>query len=90
MTSIPWKTETDERLTEKVSLDGRWHLNTKTTAGAKPQMHLTNYDLLCSPCGLAEDLPGCLQQFIESCDRHAEKLAAIKAEAQQLLAEPAG
>ena len=89
MTSITWITETDERLTEKVSLNGRWHLNIKTATGTKPQMHLMNYDLLGSPCGLAEDLPGCLQQFIESCDRHAEKLAAIKAEAQQLLAEQA-
>ena len=89
MTSITWITETDERLTEKVSLNGRWHLNIKTATGTKPQMHLMNYDLLGSPCGLAEDLPSCLQQFIESCDRHAEKLAAIKAEAQQLLAEQA-
>ena len=89
MLKFTWKTKTDERLTEKVTQDGRWHLSTKTTTGEKPQMYLSNYDLLSSPCGLAENLPNCLQQFIESCDIYAGKLAVIKSEAQRLLAEQA-
>jgi hypothetical protein len=87
MSEFIWETKTDERLTEKVSQDGRWHLSTKTGTGKKPQMYLINYDLLCSPCGLAENLPNCLLQFIQSCDRQAEKIAIIKAEAKRLLAD---
>jgi len=89
MLKFTWKTKTDERLTEKVTQDGRWHLSSKATIGEKPQMYLSNYDLLSSPCGLAENLPNCLQQFIESCDIYAGKLAVIKSEAQRLLAEQA-
>ena len=49
--AIEWKTESSESKTEQVSPDGRWHLDTKVERDGKRQMHLSNYDLICSPMG---------------------------------------
>jgi|GEM_PF-2188405 len=83
--TIKWKTESSESRIEQVSPDGRWHLDTKTTDG-KTQLYLTNYDVLCSPGAFGADVRECWEKFIRNCDRYAEKLALIRAEAADILA----
>ena len=81
LVSIGWKTESSESRTEQVSPDGRWHLDTKVERDGKRQMHLSNYDLICSPMGSGVCAEDCWRNFILNCDKYAAKLAEIKEEA---------
>lgn len=85
-TSIDWRTESSESKTTQVSPDGRWHLDSKTERDGKRQMHLSNYDILCSPMGMGENPAECWRNFITSCGEYARKLDAISAEAAIILA----
>lgn len=82
---IEWQTESSESTMEQVSPDGRWHLDTKTEDG-KTRLYLTNFDILCSPCGLGENALDCWRMFVEKCDSFAETLAAVREEAAAILA----
>ncbi len=84
--SIDWRTESSESSTRQASPDGRWHLDTKVERDGKRQMHLVNYDILCSPSGSGETTAECWRKFIESCGEYARKLDAICAEASVILA----
>lgn len=53
--SIDWRTESSENKTTQASPDGRWHLDSKTELDGKRQVHLSNYDILCSPMGMGEN-----------------------------------
>ena len=86
LVSIEWKTESSESRTEQVSPDGRWHLDTKVERDGKRQMHLSNYDLICSPMGSGVCAEDCWRNFILNCDKYAAKLAEIKEEALAALA----
>jgi hypothetical protein len=44
-------------------------------------MHLSNYDLICSPMGSGVCAEDCWRNFILNCDKYAAKLAEIKEEA---------
>ena len=83
--AIEWKTESSESKTEQVSPDGRWHLDTKVERDGKRQMHLSNYDLICSPMGNGVCAEDCWRNFILNCDKYAAKLAAIEEEALSAL-----
>ena len=85
-TSIDWRTESSENKTTQASPDGRWHLDSKTERDGKRQMHLSNYDILCSPMGMGENPAECWRNFIKSCGEYARKLDAISAEAAIILA----
>ena len=84
-TVIEWQTESSESQLEQISPDGRWHLDTKTEDG-KTRLYLTNFDILCSPCGLGENARECWEKFVRYCDGYAEKLAMIREEAAAILA----
>ena len=86
LVSIEWKTESSESRTEQVSPDGRWHLDTRVERDGKRQMHLSNYDILCSPMGSGVCAEDCWRDFILHCHKYAAKLAAIKEEALAALA----
>ena len=49
-------------------------------------MHLSNYDILCSPMGMGENPAECWRNFIKSCGEYARKLDEISAEAAIILA----
>ena len=84
--TIDWQTESSESSTKEVSPDGRWHLDSRTERDGKRQMHLVNYDILCSPMGSGENPAECWRSFIKSCGEYARKLDEICAEAAQILA----
>ena len=84
--SIDWRTESSESKTTQVSPDGRWHLDSKTERDGKRQMHLANYDILCSPMGMGENPAECWRNFIKSCGEYARKLDERCAEASRILA----
>ena len=84
--SIDWQIESSESKTTQVSPDGRWLLNTKVERDGKRQMHLSNYNILCSPMGMGENPAKCWRNFIKSCGEYARKLDAISAEAAIILA----
>ena len=84
--SIDWRTESSDSKTTQASPDGRWHLDSKTERDGKRQMHLSNYDILCSPMGMGENPAECWRNFIKSCGEYARKLDEISAEAAIILA----
>ena len=84
--SIDWRIESSESKTMQISPDGRWHLDSKTERDGKRQMHLSNYDILCSPMGSGENPAECWRNFIKSCGEYARKLDEISAEAAIILA----
>lgn len=83
--NIEWQTESSESRAEQVSPDGRWHLNTKVERDGKRRMHLSNYDILCTPMGYGDTQYECWRKFISSCDEYARKLDAIRAEAAVII-----
>ena len=83
--SIDWRIESSESKTMQISPDGRWHLDSKTERDGKRQMHLSNYDILCSPMGMGENPAECWRNFIKSCGEYARKLDAMSAEAAAIL-----
>ena len=84
--TIEWQTESSESKTEQVSPDGRWHLDTKVERDGKRQMHLSNYDIICSPMGSGVCAEDCWRDFVDHCERLSAKLEKVKAEAAAILA----
>ncbi len=84
--SIDWQTESSESNMKQASPDGRWHLDSRTERDGKRQMHLVNYDILCSPMGSGETTAECWRKFIESCGEYVRQLEEIRAEAAAILA----
>lgn len=80
--SIIWKSPVCEAYEENVSEDERWHVSRKQSGTEKPEIYLSNYDLLLTPVGIGCSIEECFEKFIKACDRYTERLTKIRDAAQ--------
>ena len=84
---INWNMKQKETIERMETFDSQWHMTKTSTHNEDGKFFLSNFEILLTPHGTGVDYKECFESFIANCDKYAEKLAEVKAEAQRHLDE---